>query len=208
MILFIDTTTSYPIISVIEDGVIKDIYNNKVDSDISVSIFSIISNMFDRLGIVPQDIKTIMVANGPGSFTGTRIGVTIAKMYAYLLNIKVIPVSSLEVLASTEITEEYIVPIIDARRGYVFGAIYDNNLNNVLEDSYISLEKLNDNLKGKKYRFVTNDEFDFDTNRPLINLLSVVKKHINDEGVNPHSLNPNYLKKTEAEEKLNDQRGN
>jgi len=208
MILFIDTTTSYPVVAVIDDCNIKDIYNSKVDSDISVSIFSIIDNMFKKLNITPKDIKTIMVSNGPGSFTGTRIGVTIAKVYGYSFNIKVIPVSSLEVLATTKVDYDYIVPIIDARRGYVFGGIYDNELNSILNDSYISLEELNSHLADKSFIYVSNDNFEFNVLKPAIDLMKVVNKHIKDEGINPHKLNPNYLKKTEAEEKLNDRNSN
>lgn len=208
MILFIDTTTSYPVVAVIDDCNIKDIYNSKVDSDISVSIFSIIDNMFKKLNITPKDIKTIMVSNGPGSFTGTRIGVTIAKVYGYSFNIKVIPVSSLEVLATTKVDYDYIVPIIDARRGYVFGGIYDNELNSILNDSYISLEELNSHLADKSFIYVSNDNFEFNVLKPTIDLMKVVNKHIKDEGINPHKLNPNYLKKTEAEEKLNDRNSN
>jgi len=208
MILFIDTTTSYPVVAVIDDCNIKNIYNSEVDSDISVSIFSIIDNMFKKLNITPKDIKTIMVSNGPGSFTGTRIGVTIAKVYGYSFNIKVIPVSSLEVLATTKVDYDYIVPIIDARRGYVFGGIYDNELNSILNDSYISLEELNSHLADKSFIYVSNDNFEFNVLKPAIDLMKVVNKHIKDEGINPHKLNPNYLKKTEAEEKLNDRNSN
>lgn len=208
MILFIDTTTSYPVVAVSDGCNIKDIYNSKIDSDISVSIFSIIDNMFKKLNITPKDIKTIMVSNGPGSFTGTRIGVTIAKVYGYSFNIKVIPVSSLEVLATTKVDYDYIVPIIDARRGYVFGGIYDNELNSILNDSYISLEELNSHLADKSFIYVSNDNFEFNVLKPAIDLMKVVNKHIKDEGINPHKLNPNYLKKTEAEEKLNDRNSN
>lgn len=208
MILFIDTTTSYPVVAVSDGCNIKDIYNSKIDSDISVSIFSIIENMFKKLEITPKDIKTIMVANGPGSFTGTRIGVTIAKVYGYSFNLKVIPVSSLELLATTSTDTEYIVPMIDARRGYVFAGIYDKNLNIIKEDSYISLDDLNNELLDKDYTFISNDEFNFNTVNSNINLEKLLLKHMDDEGVNVHSLNPNYLKKTEAEEKLNDKGNN
>ena len=208
MILFIDTTTSYPIISIIEDRNIKYMYNQKVDNDISVSIFSIIEEGFKKLNITPKHIKTIIVANGPGSFTGTRIGVTIAKMYGYSLDTKVIPVSSLEILATSDVNTDLVVPLIDARRGYVYAGIYDNKLKNIFFDNYISIEELNEHLKDKSYTFVSNDEFSFNVEKPNVDILKVIDKHYNDNGVNPHSLNPNYLKKTEAEEKLNDQKNN
>ena len=111
---------------------------------------------------------------------------------AYTLNIPIVPISSLEVMASGNGG----TALINARRGYVFAGTYDNDLNNVYPDSYVLM---NDSL-AKPY--ISYDSFDFETLKPNIDVLKVVKKHENDESVNPHTINPNYLKLTEAEEKL------
>ena len=206
MILFIDTSTSYPIVSIIENNNIKAMFNKKIDTDISVSIFSILDTMFKELNITPQDIKKIFIANGPGSFTGTRIGVTIAKVYGYSLNVDLIPVSTLEVLAGG-VNKDYIVPVIDARRGFVYAGIYDKDLNKIVDDRYISLDKLKEELEGKDYEFVSYDDI-AGSIKPKINLIKVINKHEKDIPVNAHGLNPNYLKKTEAEEKLSDKKNN
>ena len=206
MILFMDTSTSYPIVSIIENNNIKAMFNKKIDTDISVSIFSILDTMFKELNITPQDIKKIFIANGPGSFTGTRIGVTIAKVYGYSLNVDLIPVSTLEVLAGG-VNKDYIVPVIDARRGFVYAGIYDKDLNKIVDDRYISLDKLKEKLEGKDYVFVSYDDI-AGSIKPKINLIKVINKHEKDIPVNAHGLNPNYLKKTEAEEKLSDKKNN
>ena len=206
MILFIDTSTSYPIVSIIENNNIKAMFNKKIDTDISVSIFSILDTMFKELNITPQDIKKIFIANGPGSFTGTRIGVTIAKVYGYSLNVDLIPVSTLEVLAGG-VNKDYIVPVIDARRGFVYAGIYDKDLNKIVDDRYISLDKLKEELEGKDYVFVSYDDI-AGSIKPKIDLIKVINKHEKDIPANAHGLNPNYLKKTEAEEKLSDKKNN
>lgn len=206
MILFIDTSTSYPIVSIIENNNIKAMFNKKIDTDISVSIFSILDTMFKELNITPQDIKKIFIANGPGSFTGTRIGVTIAKVYGYSLNVDLIPVSTLEVLAGG-VNKDYIVPVIDARRGFVYAGIYDKDLNKIVDDRYISFDKLKEELEGKDYVFVSYDDI-AGSIKPKIDLIKVINKHEKDIPVNAHGLNPNYLKKTEAEEKLSDKKNN
>ena len=206
MILFMDTSTSYPIVSIIENNNIKAMFNKKIDTDISVSIFSILDTMFKELNITPQDIKKIFIANGPGSFTGTRIGVTIAKVYGYSLNVDLIPVSTLEVLVGG-VNKDYIVPVIDARRGFVYAGIYDKDLNKIVDDRYISLDKLKEELEGKDYVFVSYDDI-AGSIKPKINLIKVINKHEKDIPVNAHGLNPNYLKKTEAEEKLSDKKNN
>lgn len=206
MILFIDTSTSYPIVSIIENNNIKAMFNKKIDTDISVSIFSILDTMFKELNITPKDIKKIFIANGPGSFTGTRIGVTIAKVYGYSLNVDLIPVSTLEVLAGG-VNKDYIVPVIDARRGFVYAGIYDKDLNKIVDDRYISLDKLKEELEGKDYVFVSYDDI-AGSIKPKIDLIKVINKNEKDIPVNAHGLNPNYLKKTEAEEKLSDKKNN
>ena len=206
MILFIDTSTSYPIVSIIENNNIKAMFNKKIDTDISVSIFSILDTMFKELNITPKDIKKIFIANGPGSFTGTRIGVTIAKVYGYSLNVDLIPVSTLEVLEGG-VNKDYIVPVIDARRGFVYAGIYDKDLNKIVDDRYISLDKLKEELEGKDYVFVSYDDI-AGSIKPKIDLIKVINKHEKDIPVNAHGLNPNYLKKTEAEEKLSDKKNN
>lgn len=200
--LLIDTCTNNVVIGLLKDKQIIDQRNDVNDKSLSTNFTVWVKQLLDRNNLKPKDIDTIFVAVGPGSFTGIRVGVTFAKVLAWSLNIKVIPFSSLELLASTS-ESDVIVPLIDARRDYVFAGIYDNNLNPLMEDKYILLTDLEEELKKyEDIEFISLDEFDFDTIKPDVDITKVVKKHFLDTGVNPHSLNPNYLKRTEAEEKL------
>lgn len=203
--LVIDTCNFNLTIGLVENNRILEIYNDKLDTDLSSRVFPVMQELFIKANINPDDIDTIFVANGPGSFTGIRIGVTIAKTYAWALNKKIIPFSSLELMATTDFEEDYIVPIIDARREYVYAGIYDEHLDTIMNDSYISIEKLNKKLKNKSYKFVSYDEFkDINAIKPTINILKIIEKHKKDSFINPHGINPNYLKKTEAEMKLSE----
>ena len=201
--LFINTSTKKLVISIIIDNVVK--YEHKSDNSNSLSsdIMPIIDEAFKNSNITPKDINTIYVTTGPGSFTGIRIGLTLAKVMAWSLKIKVVPISSLELMASTNTDKKYIAPLIDARRDYVFAALYDNNLNAVIKDSYILLDEFKSKLDDLNILFISHDNFEFETSDSDYNVLKVIEKHRNDEGVNPHELNPNYLKLTEAEENLN-----
>ena len=106
-------------------------------------------------------------------------------------------------MATTKVTEDYIVPVIDARRDYVYAGIYNEHLDNIMKDTYIGIDDLMQGLQGKSYKIVSYDEFEqLETINPELNVLKVVEKHKNDNGTNPHSLNPNYLKLTEAEMNL------
>lgn len=178
-------------------------YSEKSNRDISVNIMVIIDNIFKEAKTSPWDIDKIFVVTGPGSFTGIRIGVTIAKVYAWSFKTEIVPISSLEVLASTKFRGNYIVPLIDARRNFVYAGMYDKKLNCISKNRYIMLSKIIDEFKEKKTVFVTYD--DILVTGKIINpnprILPIIINHLDDKPVNPHIINPNYLKLTEAEEK-------
>lgn len=198
--LLIDTTTSHVTVSIIEDKTVLYKYHDIISSDMSSKIIPIIDNGFRTLDFTIKDIDKIFVSNGPGSFTGIRVGVTITKTIAWSLKKEIIPISSLELMASTNTTKKYLVPMIDARRGNVFAGIYDTNLNCIKEDSLINLNELLNSLDSN-YELLSYDNLNIDkVVAPEINIEKIIGKHLNDEGINPHNLNPKYLKLTEAEE--------
>lgn len=178
------------------DGEIKYLYDEEVGKDMSSIIIVKMEEAFKKSEIKPSDLDKILVVNGPGSFTGIRVGLTIAKTMAWTLKIPVVPISSLEVMASGA-NNDMNVALINARRGYVFAGGYDANLNIVFNDEYITLSSLT-----QYDHLISYDDFDIYTEKPIINLKKVIDKHCNDLGVNPHELKPNYLKNTEAEENL------
>lgn len=207
MSLFIDTCNYRLVVGIIDEekNEILTMHNEKIDGDLSSNIFNVIITCIESANLKKEDIKKIYCAIGPGSFTGVRIGVTIAKTFAWAKNIKVIPVSSLEVLATSHVATDLVIPMIDARRDCVYGGIYDSELNIIMPDSYISLESLFNNIpKEKSYTFICDDGIRYfdDIEMSNVDILKIVNKHKNDEGVNPHLLNPSYLKMTEAEANL------
>lgn len=194
MYLLIDTSLKYPTVSIIEDNKILYLFHEEIDSDMSSKIMPIIDKGFKSINKDINDIDKIFVINGPGSFTGIRIGVTIAKTIAWSLKKDIVTISSLELMATTNVDTKYIVPIIDARRGNVFAGIYDKELNIIKEDKMVNLENLKKSIDSN-YTIVS-----YDLNNVNIDVLKIVNKHKNDLSINPHSVNPNYLKLTEAEE--------
>ena len=129
-----------------------------------------IVELFDKTNLKAKDINKIIVVNGPGSFTGIRIGITIAKVFAWSLNIPITTISSLEAMAISSENEKLHIPMINARRGYVYGAIYDSSYKEILKPQHIELDKLMKYLNDKEdYEIISNDNFDlFDTNNILI----------------------------------------
>lgn len=202
--LYIDTTTSYLYTAVVEDDKLLAEVKESFGKDLSCVALKEIKKMLDSVNVLPKDIDKIIVVNGPGSFTGIRIGVTIAKTFAYSLNKKITTISSLEAMAlSSKTNNEYIVPIIDARRGFVYGGIYDKDNNVILKDQYIKLDSLKvacENLIGD-YTFIgkkTGLDIELEEYNP--DILKIVNTYKNKESINPHAVNPIYLKLTEAEE--------
>ena len=201
-ILLIDTTTSFVTVSIFNNDKIVYSFHEQIKDDMSSKLIPIIEESFKQVDFELKDIDKILVVNGPGSFTGIRVGVTVAKTIAWALKKDIVPISSLELIATTHTSKKYIVPMIDARRGNVFGAIYDKDLNPVISDQLINLHDLTDGLDDD-YEFVSYDNIDIESViEPKIDIVKIINKHINDKKVNPHKLNPRYLKMTEAEENL------
>lgn len=200
-IFYIDTTSKYLYTGIVKDNSLLVERKKDLGKDLSVYTVSIVNEMFNEVNLKPSDINKIIVVNGPGSFTGIRIGVTLAKIFAWSRDIAITTISSLEAMAESVETNKLIVPIIDARREACYAAIYDNG-KEVLKGSYLTLQKLKLFLTGinKEYVFVSNDKFNFETNNYDPNILKIVNKYQNKESINPHLVNPLYLKLTEAEE--------
>jgi tRNA threonylcarbamoyladenosine biosynthesis protein TsaB len=208
--LFIDTSSSRIVVALTKNSQLINIINEVNGHDLSSRALPLIDKLFKMSNTEPSAIDRIYVVNGPGSFTGIRIGVTIAKMMAWTLNKEIVTISELELLATTDFDTDYIIPWIDARRKAVFAGVYDKN-GNVVEDKYIKIQDLQESLENNKtYTFVSYDDVDEikDSIKPEIDVLKVIERHQRDKSLNPHSVNPNYLKMTEAEENLQKRESN
>lgn len=135
-----------------ESKVISEITLNYKQSH-STTVMPMIQSLCNLCEFNIEDIDYIACTCGPGSFTGLRIGASIATGIAHSLNKKIIPVSTLEVLAyNIFITDRDIVPIIDARSERIFTSIYkweEGNLKNIYPDCATNLKDLLAYIKEK-----------------------------------------------------------
>ncbi len=200
--LYIDTSSSYLYSGIVSDNELIAEVKEEYGQSLSEVALPRIVSMFEKTNLKPKDIDKIIVVNGPGSFTGIRIGLTIAKVYAWSLNIPITTINSLEVMALSSDNKCIHIPMINARRGYVFAAIYDAEYNELLKPQHIILDELKEKFKDQDYEIITNDEFDNLQNisKYTPNIVKVVNQFKDKEAINPHAVNPNYLKLTEAEE--------
>jgi tRNA threonylcarbamoyladenosine biosynthesis protein TsaB len=142
--LAIDTSSFVMGLAVTEgDRTLGEVTTN-IKKNHSIRLMPAIDQLMGEVDVKPNELEKIVVANGPGSYTGVRIGVTTAKTLAWSLNIPVIGVSSIAVLAQTgRFFQGVISPIMDARRGQVYTGHYETKGIDVLEvmnDRLIMLE--------------------------------------------------------------------
>ncbi|OQX86047.1 MAG: tRNA (adenosine(37)-N6)-threonylcarbamoyltransferase complex dimerization subunit type 1 TsaB, partial [Candidatus Latescibacteria bacterium 4484_7] len=124
-ILALDTSHTRGSVSISADGeVLCEILFDASDTH-SATLMPAIDRCFAMSKLSPKEIALIGVVIGPGSFTGLRIGLATAKAFAASLKCPVVPVTSLETLAAAfPFSTKLIVPLIDARRREVYGAVY------------------------------------------------------------------------------------
>lgn len=209
-ILFIDTSLKDVSIATYESGKILSLISECIPNLHSIYTIPYIDRCLTESKIDKKEVEKIIVINGPGSFTGIRIGLTIAKVYSYILNINVVCVSSLKALALST-NGEIIISVLNARNDNYYVGIYDNYYNNLDKECFMNKEELISLIsKYDCVKLVSNEEINIDgyiVNTVKLDILNIINYYKDDVGVNNFLVKPNYLKKPEAEEKKeNDKR--
>lgn len=144
--LGIDTANKPLSIAIVKDDELLLEVNHSLPVNHSLGAMPAIEEAFSKVGMTPAMIDAIAVSEGPGSYTGVRIGVTIAKTLAWTLGKPIIGVSSLQALAANAIFfDGLICPLFDARRSNIYAGVYryhDGMLTSVIEDAHFSLDEL------------------------------------------------------------------
>lgn len=221
--LGIDTSNQGLGVALVADGTIVANALGEKSKNHSVTLMPKIEELIKASQWTPQELDRIVVAAGPGSYTGLRIGVTTAKTLAWTLGIDLVAVSSLAgIAANSRDFSGVIVPLFDARRNNVYAGGYqwqEGELVSVIPDQHLSLESLLDMLGGhgaEGLRFVGEDvsqfteaitaRFGADVIDPRLEINQVNAGNLTllGEKIAPvkdvHGFVPNYLKRVEAEE--------
>ena len=130
--MFIDTSLSDVSIGLIKDGKLLSKINKSIPGKHSVYVTKYVDDILKENKLSPKAVDEIIVVNGPGSFTGIRIGVTIAKMFAYLQNIRIVTITSLKARIIGE-KANYFLSKIDAKHGNYYIGLYDHKYNTIKE---------------------------------------------------------------------------
>ena len=213
LLLGIDTSTKICTCSIYdsEAGVIAET-SLSVKKNHSNIVMPIVDNLFKISDLNIKDIDKIAVAIGPGSFTGVRIALGIAKGLAMALNKGLVAVNELDILeAMASNNENEIIPLIDARKERV----YYKYQNTYVDDYLINLISNFD--KNKKYIFIGDGAINY-TNilkdnlgdnaviLPMYNSFPrasiLCELALNKEEANVYTLEPEYISKSRAEKKF------
>ena len=207
-ILGIDTSSMAASVAVIEDNKLICEYTINTKKTHSQKLMPMIENMLSLSDLNVRELDAIAVCEGPGSFTGLRIGMATAKAIAHVNDIPVIGVNSLEVLAANmNLCDKKICSILDAQRNQVYIGIQP--IDELLEELAQSKEEWI--LVGEavykyedKIKEIANIEIPAASNNVTKagSLCSVAKVKF-DEGkdiFNCYTVNPLYIRKSQAEE--------
>ena len=179
--LFIDTHSELLTVGVlIEDKLNKkeiESYNSH-----SVLLLPLLETILKEENIEIEDLDRIIVVNGPGSFTGIRIGLTVAKTIGYAKKIPVYPISSLKAYLVSTDTEEDKMAVIEDNKGYYI-CVYDKDNNEKLEEQYV------DEI----------DEYNYNVVPEILDIHKICEYTSTFEPIKINALKANYVKKIEVE---------
>ena len=162
LILAFETSAKAASVALLEgDKLLSECYQNTGMTH-SQTLMVMAEDLLKQCGKTAKDVDAVAVAEGPGSFTGVRIGVAAAKGFAWGLCLPCYGVSTLEAMAaSLGVYEGYICPVMDARRSQVYNGLFEaacGKLTRIREDRAISLEDLGEDVKNlEKPVFLVGD---------------------------------------------------
>lgn len=186
--LFISTFDKIITIGLLKNGEIIEKLEQESSKNHSIYTMPMIDKILKNNELLPSYLTEIIVVNGPGSFTGVRIGVTIAKTLAYTLNIPIKTITSLEAYSvSNETDNNKLITISDLKGKYI-GFF---NKDNVLIEDYKY-------LKNNEYEEYIKDKENYLINCNTFDLIKIYKYLKNKESTNPHIVNPIYIKGIDA----------
>ena len=208
-VLAFDTSSKALSLAILEDKQVLAETTINIKKNHSITLMPAIDFLMASLDLTSKDLDRIVVAEGPGSYTGLRIAVATAKTLAHTLNIELVGMSSLLALLPSQ-QEGLVVPLMDARRNNVYAGFYEN-AKPVMSEAHLSfaevLEKVTDaeqvTFVGEVGAFVEQIQEQLPQasyQETLPNAANLALLAWDKEADSLHDFVPNYLKRVEAEE--------
>lgn len=212
-VLAIDTSTMISTVTICEDSKIIGDFNVNQEKTHSESLVPMIEYLLKLLGLKLSDIDIFAISKGPGSFTGLRIGMTIAKTFAQVNEKKLIPVSTLKALALNSSSNTYKAAMLDARGKRVYASLYDEKMNEIIkEDLYniddfaklcnekdIDFDLISEVSEKYEDKFARARILEFSYRSCIGKNLCKLALDMKDQNYDLYELVPNYMRKSQAE---------
>ncbi|HAK11232.1 MAG TPA: tRNA (adenosine(37)-N6)-threonylcarbamoyltransferase complex dimerization subunit type 1 TsaB [Chitinophagaceae bacterium] len=167
ILLHIDTATEFAVVGFSKDGEVLAEQENLEQQQHAAFLQPAIQALSKKLGLPLQQIDAVVVSNGPGSYTGLRVGLASAKGICFALQKPLITLNTLQIMAHAARKAfpkaDLFCPMIDARRMEVFTAVYDQSLNEVMPPQAMILEAASfmDRLASKTIVFTGSGQEKF-----------------------------------------------
>lgn len=182
--LFIDTHSEKVTVAIVTEDktYIKEQVSDRSHSEVVVPL---LDSLLEEAKMNLKELDEIIVVNGPGSFTGVRIGVTIAKTIAYSLNIPIKTLTSLEMFGESSTSNFDVVTVLDSKGVYSARRV-DGEYTDFMYQRKADFEE-----------YVAKNGFNVLEEREL-NIERILKYMETKEVTNPHKVNPIYIKEIDA----------
>lgn len=212
--LFIDSSMKSLSVALASENKLLFVLNTESYSRHSNFLMNNIIKALNETNLSIYDVDNIIILNGPGSFTGVRVGVTIAKTLAWTLSKKLYQLSNLKALElQSDGNYDMVISTLYDKPNSSYVGFYENGLS---EEAYLDIENIKD-IHSKNIQIVSfsNDEFitnlknklsDNNVNVKIIDkydYLKVINYALSEGNINPHIAEPIYLKKIDVEKRQN-----
>jgi len=189
LVLAVDTTQERGSIALARDGELLGEVAIHSPSGFAHVLYGHLRELLDRCGVELQEIDCFAAAAGPGSFTGVRVGLACVKGLAEALGKPAAAVSNLQAMATFGIARLR-APVIDARRGEIYGAVYDEAGALVMPEVVMKFEDWRRTLPAGA-ELIHND--------PPRALAAAVARLAPSQALDPAALDANYVRRSDAE---------
>ena len=188
--LLLDSSNVYLSVGLAKDGKVVDKIFYEAWQRQSEMMVTEIDNILKRNKIDKSELDAVIVGAGPGSYTGVRIGVTIAKTVAYALKIKLYAKSSLSLLKHQEFPT---ICVFNARSGRSYFGVYEGK-KVLVKDSVLENEKVVEYIKEHPDYLVCGDTYQLGLESSKFDIINNLADFNKDEEVDVFKLKPVYLK--------------
>lgn len=190
--LLLDSSNKYLSVGLSKDNVVVDKIFYEAWQRQSEVMINEIHNIMQKNNVSNKDLDGVVVGIGPGSYTGVRIAITIAKTIAFALKIKIYKVSSLSLLRDEN---RPTICLFNARSGRSYFGVYEGD-KTLYEDDVLPNEIVQKYIDEHKDYLINGDAYLFGKESGKFDIIDNLRKGVNEKNLveNIFSLNPIYLK--------------